>query len=264
MLLRPIAINSTVLYTLAFLATTILHELGHAVTGMLLGSHPILHHNYVDHRTVEDLSSGQQIAIALAGPVISLVQGLGAGFIFLNSRRRSLAELFVLWWSVLGFTNFFGYLMTGPVFSAGDIGKAYAIAGTPLWIQILLAVVGAALLLVVAYRMTSPFLQFSSRAEWLEDGAARKRFSLHALILPWIVGSAIITLLYLPIVAVVSIIYPVMSGMVFIFPWQNAVNIRDVQPASSVTIERTSVAAIVALVIVGGVFRLILAPGIPL
>lgn len=264
MLLRNVTINSTILYTSAFLLTTILHELGHGITGALLGSDPILHHNFVEHGSVDHLSPHRQIAIALAGPAVSLLQGFVAGLVFLKSQKRSLFELFVLWWSVLGFANFLGYLMIIPIFSVGDIGKAYSIAGTPLWVQISLAVVGAALLLLVAYKMSSPFLQFSSRAEWIEDGTARKRFSLRTLILPWIVGSAIITVLYLPIIAVVSIIYPVMSGMVFIFPWQNAVNVRDIQPASDSAIERISTVAVVLLAIVAGVFRLILAPGIPL
>lgn len=66
------------------------------------------------------------------------------------------------------------------------------------------------------------------------------------------------------IIAIVSIIYPVMSGMVFIFPWQNAVNASGVTPASSARIERTSAAAVILLVVAAGVFRLILAPGIEL
>jgi hypothetical protein len=264
MLLRHVTINSTVLYALAFLLTTILHELAHALTGVLLGSDPILHHNFVEHRSVEHLSPQQQIAIALAGPVISLVQGVVAGFIFLKSRKRRLTELFVLWFAVLGFNNFLGYLMIGHVFSAGDIGKVYATADTSPWIQILFAVIGAALLLFIAYKMTRPFLEFSSRSEWLSEGASRKRFSLHILILPWIIGSAVITLLYLPIVAIVSIIYPVMSGMVFIFPWQNAVNATQVRPASTQSLQRTSTAVLIVFVLVAGVFRLILAPGIPL
>lgn len=262
--LMHVTINSAVLYALAFLLTTILHELGHAFTGALLGSEPVLHHNFVEHRSTGHLSSGQEIAIALAGPLTSLLQGLIVGFVFLKSKRRSLTELFLLWWAVLGFANFLGYLMTGPVFTDGDIGKVFDTAGTAVWVRIVLAVVGAGLLLFIAYKMTKPFLEFSPRAEWLDNGASRKKFSLHSLILPWLIGSALITLLYLPVIAIVSIIYPVMSGMVFIFPWQNAVNAKGITPALNARIERTSAAAVILLVVVAGVFRLILAPGIQL
>jgi hypothetical protein len=55
-----------------------------------------------------------------------------------------------------------------------------------------------------------------------------------------------------------------MSGMVFIFPWQNAVNAKGITPALNARIERTSAAAVILLVVVAGVFRLILAPGIQL
>src|SRR5690606_268949 len=173
-------------------------------------------------------------------------------------------ELFLLWLAVLGFANFLGYLMTGPVFTDGDIGKVFDTAGTAVWVRIVLAVVGAGLLLFIAYKMTRPFLEFSPRAEWLDNGASRKKFSLHSLILPWLIGSALITLLYLPVIAIVSIIYPVMRGMVFIFPWQNAVNAKGITPALNARIERPSAAALILLVVVAGVSRLTLAPGIHL
>src|SRR5690606_33261629 len=204
--LMHVTINSAVLYALAFLLTTILHELGHAFTGALLGSEPVLHHNFVEHRSTGHLSSGQEIAIALAGPLTSLLQGLIIGFVFLKSKQRSLTELFLLWLAVLGFANFLGHLMTGPVLTDGDIGKVFDRAGTAVWVRMGLAVVAAGLLLVSAYKLTRASLDFSPRAEWLDNGASRTQFSLHALLLPWLIGSAFITLLYLPVIAILSII----------------------------------------------------------
>ena len=120
-----LVIHSTVCYVLAFLLTTVLHEFGHAIVGALLGSSAVLHHNYVEHLDREILPVMHQAWIACAGPLVSLAQGL---LLLLVVRRRSgggLFNLFLLWCMLLGFGNFLGYLMTGPFFSAGDIGIVF-------------------------------------------------------------------------------------------------------------------------------------------
>jgi hypothetical protein len=92
-----IGLNSTMLYVLAFLVTTILHEFAHALVGWLNNSDPVMHHNYVEHLATAQLSEQQQVSIALAGPVISLFQGLIAGWIFLKRKNMGLLSMFLLW-----------------------------------------------------------------------------------------------------------------------------------------------------------------------
>lgn len=257
-----VILNSTILYTITFLITTIIHECSHALLGMLYGSDPVLHHNYVEHFSISHLSVMQQVIISLAGPIASLIQGLLAGWAYLNTQKQRPLHLFLLWFSVLGFSNFFGYLMTGPLFQAGDIGKVFLLLRFPLFTQIIFAVLGATILFVIAYKLTVPFLQFSYRHKWVADQQSRMKFSFNIIILPWIMGSAIVTILYLPIIAIVSIIYPVMSGMIFIFPWQNARRIENVELSKNMRIGEPSILIYFLLVglIIG--FRLILAPGI--
>jgi hypothetical protein len=259
-----VTINSAVLYVVAFLITTIIHELAHAVAGAIHGSSPVLHHNYVAHFAKEPLSSIQSTTIAMAGPVVSLLQGLIAGFAFLKSQQRDIKNLLLLWLCILGFNNFLGYLMTGPLFQNGDVGRAYQLLNTPLWFQLAAALASSLLLLLLAYKLTAPFLNFSFQPSWVESAASKKNFSFHILILPWLVGSGVVTILYLPIVAIVSIIYPIMSGMVFIFPWQNARNVQRVEIATSDGLGRLSLASVAVLVILIMVFKLVLAPGIAL
>src|SRR5690606_30347715 len=259
-----IAINSAVLYITAFLATTLIHELGHAVTGKILGSDPVLHHNFVAHLSPENISPEQTVAIALAGPILSLLQGIVAGITYLKSKRHNLKTLFLLWFAILGLNNFLGYMMTGFLFQEGDIGRAFAILGIPLAMQIAISVLAALALLFMAYKMTKPFLKFSYRAQWVDSEGSRVTFSLHTLILPWILGSAVVTLAYLPIQAIVSIIYPVMSGFVFIFPWQNARRIQTIplsEDESLGVISKKSTALLIVLLLL---FKLVLAKGIPL
>jgi len=261
---QKISINSTVLYVIAFLLTTIIHESGHAIIGLINGSEPILHHNYVEHLGIDQLSIFQKVSISLAGPLFSLVQGLVVGLLYLKIKKQSFCKLFLLWFSVLGFFNFFGYLMTGPIFKMGDIGKAFLLTNTPLVIQIFIAIIGAAILFYIAYKLTIPFLQFSYKQEWIADPKLRKDFSFNIIILPWIIGSLIVTILYLPIIAIVSIIYPITSGMIFIFPWQNAQRINNLKSSDNIKIGDYSVLLYLLMLILIVVFRVFLAPGIVL
>lgn len=257
-----IILNSAILYIIAFLTTTIIHEFAHALAGLVNNSDPILHHNYVQHFSSDSLGINQLVFIALAGPVTSLVQGLITGWLFIKSKEKKLIHLFLLWFSVLGFNNFLGYLMTGPIFKAGDIGKVYQLLNFSVFGQIILAVLGAAALLFIAYKITRPFLEFSYEQKWVNDRKTKKDFSFHILILPWIIGSAIITLLYMPIIALVSIIYPIMSGMIFIFPWQNAQRIENIRISKHKKIGQFSLISFFILVIMMVLFKFVLAPGI--
>ena len=220
------AVNSIILYVIAFLFTTMVHESFHALFGVLFGSQPVLHHNYVDHLSRESVTTIQSITITVAGPFISLIQGIIAAIIFFKMKKYNLLQLLIAWISILGFNNFLGYVMTGPIFKVGDIGKAYAILDVPIYLQITFAIIAAIALVIITLKMSRPFLRFATQQEWLQTGHNRKKFLFHLLILPWVFGSLIMTGLYLPIIAIISIIYPVMSGFVFIGPWQNGEKIR--------------------------------------
>lgn len=259
-----LVVNSIAFYVAAFLLTTIIHELAHAVSGLLLGSDPVLHHNYVEHLSEDSISASRKAVIAMSGPFISLMQGVLAAFLFYKYAKYNASGLFLLWFCVLGLFNFLGYLLTGPIFVNGDVGKTLMLLEIPLWIQISVALFGAVFLLLTAYLLTEPFLKFSYREEWVNKGKSRKNFSFFILILPWLIGSGIVTLLYLPIIAIVSIIYPITSGMVLIFPWQNAESIQKITLSENNNIGKISYVGLLILIILILGFRLILLPGIPL
>jgi hypothetical protein len=252
------------MYICAFITSTILHELGHAMAGLIFNSSPVLHHNYVHHLTSGSLSANQQIIIALAGPLTSLLLGFAAGWIFLRINKFNLQTLFLLWFCIFGLNNFLGYVMTAPLFSEGDISKIYQLTDASLTMQLIAAVFSAGFLLLIAYHLTTLFLSFSYKRGWVESASARKEFSFKILMLPWILGSVVLTILYLPIVAFISIIYPVMSGFIFIFPWQNATRIENVSLSKDNKIGNISFSSVIVMVILILVFKFILAPGIEL
>ncbi len=261
---KKITLNSIVLYVIAFLLTTIIHEFGHAIIGLINGSKPILHHNYVEHLNSNNLLLLQKVSISLAGPLISLIQGLLIGSLFIKTQKHSLYKLFLLWFSILGLTNFFGYLMTGPIFQKGDIGKVFLLLNTPLILQIIIAFIGAALLFYMGYKLTIPFLEFSNNEKCISDAKSRENYAFKIIIIPWIIGATIVTILYLPVIAIVSIIYPLTSGMIFIFPWKNAKHITNLKISKDNKIGKYSFGLYLILIVLLVVFKIYLAPGIML
>lgn len=257
-----IILHSTVCYILAFMFTTILHEFAHAFNGWLSNSEPVMYHNYVEHLSVDNLSLSQRTGIALSGPLVSLIQGLLMGGWFFKTKKKGLLQLFVLWAAVLGLNNFLGYVMTAPLFEAGDIGKIYILHKTSLFLQISFSLVAALGLLAVANRMTRPFLEFSYKKEWVSPANNAPKFSFIMIILPYIFGSIVITFLYLPMVNIVSIIYPIMSGMIFIYPWKNAVTVKNIQLSSSTQIGHLYWPILLIFILLVTIFKWILPSGI--
>ncbi|MBL7951236.1 MAG: hypothetical protein JNM62_05905 [Flavobacteriales bacterium] len=265
--MRPshlIAVNSAACYVLAFLITTVLHECGHAFVGSWLGSAPVLHHNYVAHFQRETLPVSHQVLIAMAGPLVSLVQGSIMAWFLHRRYGGGIGSLSGLWLMLLGFGNFLGYLLTGPFFSGGDLGKAEVLLELPMSVRVIIALVGGALLTLVAYGSTRKFLSFAAEQSTLGSPSTRLHFNRSIIILPWLLGSLVVTLLYLPIVAIISIIYPIMSGMVFIFPWKNAKRITNAIALGSSSLQRPAPWLYAALIGMAVIFRLVLAPGIVL
>ena len=259
---RNLIINSMMCYILAFICTTICHELAHALAGLFSNSEPVMYHNYVEHLSTTHLSISQKTGIALAGPLSSLLQGLLAGGWFLSTKKRGLTQLFILWLSILGFNNFLGYIMTAPLFQEGDIGKIYLLLDTSLLIQLVYTFFAAIGLLIVANRMSRPFLEFSYQESWIKPEKNAKNFSFSMIMLPWMLGSVVITFLYLPIINVLSIIYPVMSGMIFIYPWQNAVRVKNIRLSTDHRLGGFSLVLFGFLVVLISIFRWILPTGI--
>lgn len=254
-------VNGVIAYVLAFLLTTIIHEMGHWIAGIISGTNPRIHHNYVEHLNY-NISNNSKSFIALAGPFLSLLQGFYGSWRYSVRDKDTRYSLFLIWFSVLGFNNVLGYFMMGPLFQVGDIGKFYQLNDVPIYVQIILCVIAAVGLLFVANRMTKPFLRFCYDAELLITPKTRKRFSFTILMLPWMIGSVIVTLLNLPIIARVSIIYPVMSGFVFIYPWQNSATVTNIMPTRNKAITRFWVGGFILLLLLVFVFKFVLPVGI--
>ncbi len=255
------ALVATALYTAAFLLTITLHELGHAVVSKLLGGQPVLYNTHVESRA-EPLPGGTELAIALAGPLSSLVQGVLVLALGWRSRATGNAALFWLYAGLFGLINFLGYVLTGPFVSYGDIGRAEVLAHVPLWGSVALAV-AAAMGVHKSVEATAPlFLRFG-------PGLARQprgRLMMALIALPWLLGSVLITALSWPLPTFLSLIYPPLSSMVLGAAWGGAMRqpypiAEENQPPLLTTLRLWPALALLLAVAVG--YRL-LAPGIAL
>ena len=255
------ALAATAHYTAAFLCTTLVHELGHALVSKLLGGQPILYNTSVNNLN-EHLPVGHMVAIALAGPLVSLVQGL----LFLawawHQRGAGDAALWRLYLGVFGIINFLGYLLIGPLVPYGDIGQVEALWHWPTWATVGLAV-GAGVGVQFAVARTGPL--------FLDQGPglarpARGRLMQALVVLPWLLGSGLITVLSWPLPTPISLLYPILSSMVLGTAWGRAM--RQPYPlnetAAPVLLSGLHLGwGLVALAAVGTVVRL-LAPGVAL
>ena len=257
------AVAAALHYTAAFLLTTLVHELGHALVSKQLGGRPMLYNTHVEN-LAPHLPASTEVAIALAGPLLSL----GQGIVFLSWawRRRGSgdAALWRLYLGLFGLINFMGYLLIGPLVPYGDIGQVEAIWQLPTWATVTVAVLaGFGVQWVV--RQTAPlFLDFGQR---ILARPMRGQLMQALIAVPWLLGSVLITALSWPLPTPISLIYPIMSNMVLGAAWGNAM--RDTYsddapiPTATLLSQLHLGWALAAVAVVGTVFRL-LAAGVAL
>ncbi len=217
---RYLLINSTLAFVAAFLATTIVHEIGHFVAYFLLGLHPTLYHNQVVISNENVLSTLAQIFGKSAGMLLCLVQG-GVLFFFLNKNKKNNAfNLFLLWLGLLGFVNFFGYWMIVPFTEVGDSGVIARLLHIPHWLQYLIALAALDGLFFLVRKMGTVFNRF---LPVFSEKRMRHKMANAILLYPLVLGSLINALLALPAPTAISLIYPATSSFVLMIAYRHIV-----------------------------------------
>ncbi|KAA3611168.1 MAG: hypothetical protein D8M58_14430 [Calditrichaeota bacterium] len=205
-----IFINSLLAFVTAFIITTVFHELGHYLSYVFYGADPTLFHNFVQTPN-QILDIKVKIISAFAGPVISAVQGIIFALIVIKSKRNTSNHLFFLWLSLLGFVNFFGYLIITPFSTIGDTGKVAELLNMDFTIRAIIAVVGFITLIWVILNVAKNFANFIPMPCKMDS---RVKYVYRLMFFPIIIGSLINTVLAFPVVAILSIIYPATSPYV--------------------------------------------------
>ncbi len=223
---RNILINSTLVFISAFIITTINHEFGHYISYIIFGANPTLFHNFVQTPD-QTLSLYVKVVSALAGPVISLFQGIVFGMIVSKGLKNTVNHLFFLWISLLGYVNFFGYLVMTPLSTVGDTGKVAELLNISYSIRILIAVVGFAILIWLILKIGKNFSNFIP-AEL--DMKRKAKYVYTIMFFPIMIGSVVNMILAFPVVAFLSIIYPLTSSYVIMSSFGSILKNSDPQP----------------------------------
>lgn len=209
---RNIIINSSLLFIIAFLWQTTLHELGHFTAAILLHAKDVtLYHNYAVYNS-NGLSMSNLLAIVSAGPLFSLFIGVLFHFLCSRYKKRNSAFLFLLYMSSFGYICFGGYLMIAPFFQNGDTGFVFHQLGFPLWLIIVFALLGVVFILFISKLLGKYFAEMATE-EILNDKQQQKIFSDVLIKYPLYIGVIITTLLNLPVVAFISLLYPLGNPM---------------------------------------------------
>jgi hypothetical protein len=195
-------------YLFSLLATTLLHEFGHAAASQALGGRPVMHHVYVVHGA---LAPRRRAIVAASGPFTSLLQGLGF-LLLLDASVSSVWGLVVLWLALLGLANFFGYLITTPFWDKGDFGKISQLLGWSRKRRYLLFGIGLLAMPGLTYIAAHQF-SLTARHFSLSEGD----IYLHMVVLPWLFGCIASALMARPAPIAHVLSYPFFSGL-FLLP----------------------------------------------
>ena len=205
---KSLIINSTAIFIIATILQMTLHEVGHFLAALALNSNKIvLYQNYVLENS---LSLTRSLIVVAAGPIFSFLVVITFNIICLTYKKRNTLFMFFLYMSVFGYINFMGYLMISPFFVQGDTGYIFDALKFPIWVSLMIAVIGALSIFFILKRLSKYFIEMGS-AEIIENLSLRKEFTDSTVQYPQYIGIVITSLLNLPVPIFLSLIYPLCS-----------------------------------------------------
>lgn len=176
-------------FTTAYTVVIIVHEAAHALTSSAFGFETTLYHFWVDI-DADGGTMSQRAAFGVAGPVSGLVIGFAALIAYRNV-TQSAGALPLLYLAAIGISNFFGNLM-----SASFLGDFSNVA---IWLNLPMAIrYGLSALGVIGLSVTL-FVAGRELARWRPPGAGRPNAALRVVVLPVVIGTAIIVLINQPV-----------------------------------------------------------------
>lgn len=181
--LRPV-----VLYATLYMVVGILHEFSHAITAYSLGIPSTLLHLHVNlNRTIGTLN--QRAIVGVAGPLVALCIGLLCWIAYIRVRdsRFGLALLYAAWFGV---STFFGNLI-----STAFVGDFSRLALTLQWsnpVRYSISLVGVLMLCGWS------FLVGTELRRWAPVGVSAAKATIGMIVIPAVVGTAILLLIFLP------------------------------------------------------------------
>jgi hypothetical protein len=218
---RNIILNSTMLFVIASILAMTLHEFGHFFASILVHAQQLsIHHNYTSN-SGEGLSSKSTLFIKSTGPLVSLIIGVLFHFICSRQVKRNVLFLFETYMSLFGYIGFFGYLIIAPLTPGGDTGYVFYSLGFPIWVMIVLGVIGAIVLYFLINILMKYFVEMGTK-EIIENRENRGKFIRSLIFFPLVIGTVLTTLLNLPVQVIISLIAPICGSLTILCGYDNA------------------------------------------
>lgn len=243
---KSLAINSILIAVSTSIIGTILHESAHYVAGYYLGLNPELHHNYVN--PLAEGTELQNILMAAAGPLFSLVFGVVIMFISIKFIKPSLLKLFMTWLGMGSILGLLGYLLISPIAKNGDTGRVFAYLQIPTFVSVIIAIASFAFITYLFKKWSNQFVFYK------HDDTFDKTETTKQLFFYPIFGSIIIvTLLNFPITTWVSLLPTLFMPMSYFSTFGGYKRLNNLNP--TLTIKHISPVLIVLTILSILLFR---------
>jgi hypothetical protein len=213
-----VAVRPTLLFVTAFALNATPHEAVHAATAYMLGFSSTLYQMWVNPDSAA-ATPRQLIAIAVAGPVFSLTVGLISWLLYRQRYSRKPSGLLFLMLAIIAF-----YIPLGGSIG-GDIHLALRFGGASKLLTNVISASAALLLSILMYFMGKEL------ASWAPPWFSRSKAVLCTTVGPWLIGTVLMTLVYLPLPK--FLIAPNLVGSVFwVFAVIGAIRADRTTPAA--------------------------------
>jgi hypothetical protein len=176
-------------FATAYTIVIIVHEAAHAAAARGFGFDTTLYHFWVNF-DADRATPWQRAVVGLAGPVSSLLLGMAAWVAYRATSLRSSTALPFLYLAACGVSNFFGNMMSAAF--VGDFSNVAIWLELPMAQRYALSVSGA----IVA--ATALFIAGRELARWSAPTLSRGAVVLEAIVLPALIGTAIIIVINQP------------------------------------------------------------------
>src|SRR5436190_11398665 len=251
---KNLIINSSLLFSIATVATMTLHEGGHFLAAVFVHAKEVaLYHNYAIYK-IEELSLTAQILTVGAGPLFSLLLGIVFNILCSRYSKRNLFFLFLLYMSAFGYIAFGGYLMIAPLFANGDTGFIFNALHFPIWLTIIIALAGVAFMIYTMKILSRYFVELAPE-ETINDKSQRRAFFNTLIKFPLYFGVIITTLLNLPVTAFISLCYPLFSPLNLL--WSYGYCLDANYPATKANKELTHLCKVSPILIIAFILTII-------
>jgi len=219
-----IVARPTLLFVAAYAFNSSPHEATHALVAYALGFNSTLFQMWVNPDAAA-ASPGDLAIIAASGPLFSLVVGTTCGFLYWSVYRNRPAGLFLLMMSLIGVYSFLGPVV-GASFG-GDFQAALEFINAPRSVRLAATALGVVVLALWMFCMGEELTR------WVPSQVDRSVNVLATTVAPWVLGVALVVLLYWPLPR--SLLGSTLSGSAFwIFAVGGALYRTSAKPSHSV------------------------------